>query len=361
MILLLKNKLDFKLVNLCLIVLIFFLLYQTGSLWITIFSKLVSIIIPFFFAFIIAYAFNPLLRWFIKKGLPKGLGVFIIVLIILGIIGLVLGVGLPLIANQLSSLFGSIITFFNEISEKLNVNFNDLENTLSSSFNNILADVSKYVSNGALNIIGSSLSIITAIMIALSAAIYLLVDMDKIRKNVFNFVNKRTKKISSYIKILDEEMKKYLGGLLKIAVITLFEYTLGYLIIGHPNALLLGLLACVLVVIPYFGGIFINIVALITAFTISPALFLRTIICVLVYSFLDGYLINPLVYGKSNKMHPLIVIISVFAGGIIFGLFGIVMALPLSIIIVSTIKYFKEDIIDIVEEVKNQKDDEECS
>lgn len=344
----LKNKLDFKLVNLSLIVLIFFLLYQTGSLWINILNKLLTIIIPFFFAFVIAYAFNPLLRWFIKKGLPKGLGVLIVVLIILGAIGLVLGIGLPLIANQLSSLFSSIITFFNEMSTKLNVNFNNLESTLSSSFNNILADVSKYVSDGALSIIGSSLSIVTGIMIALSAAIYFLIDMDKIRKAVYNFINKRTKKISTYIKILDEEMMKYLGGLLKIMVITLFEYSIGYLIIGHPNALLLGLLACVAVVIPYFGGIFINIVALITAFVISPALFIRTIICVMVLSFMDGYLINPLVYGKSNKMHPLIVIIAVFAGGILFGLFGIVMALPLSIIIVSTIRYFKKDIIEIV-------------
>ena len=336
----LKNKLDFKLVNLSLIVLIFFLIYQTGSLWINILNKLLTIIIPFFFAFVIAYAFNPLLRWFIKKGLPKGLGVLIVVLIILGAIGLVLGIGLPLIANQLSSLFSSIITFFNEMSTKLNVNFNNLESTLSSSFNNILADVSKYVSDGALSIIGSSLSIVTGIMIALSAAIYFLIDMDKIRSGF--------KEISTYIKILDEEMMKYLGGLLKIMVITLFEYSIGYLIIGHPNALLLGLLACIAVVIPYFGGIFINIVALITAFVISPALFIRTIICVMVLSFMDGYLINPLVYGKSNKMHPLIVIIAVFAGGILFGLFGIVMALPLSIIIVSTIRYFKKDIIEIV-------------
>ena len=352
MIILLKNKLDFKLVNLCLIVLIFFLLYQTGSLWVNIFDKLISIIIPFFFAFVIAYAFNPLLRWFMKKGLPKGLGITIIVLIILTIIGLILGIGLPLLASQLSGLFGSIITFINEISTKLNVNFNDLESTLSTSFNGILSDVSKYVSNGALSIIGSSLSIITGVMIALSAAIYLLVDMDKIRNNVYNFVNKRSKKISEYIKILDEEMKKYLGGLLKIVFITLFEYSLGYLIIGHPNALLLGLLASLAVVIPYFGGIFINIIALITSFVISPALFIRTIICVLVLSFIDGYLINPLVYGKSNKLHPLIVIIAVFAGGILFGFFGIVMSLPLSIIIVSTIKFFKNDIIEIVDDIK---------
>ena len=344
----LKNKLDFKLVNLCIIVLIFFLIYQTGALWLFILGKLISIITPFFFAFIIAYAFNPLLRWFIKKGLPKGVGIFIIVLIILSIIGLILGIGLPLIANQLSGLFGSIIAFIKEMSSKFNVNFGDLESTLSTSFDSILKDVSVIVSNGALSIIGNSLSFITSIMISLSASIYLLVDMDKIRSTVSSFVSKKSKKFKLYIKILDEEMMKYLGGLLKIIFITLFEYSLCYLLIGHPNALLLGLLASLAVTIPYFGGIFINIIALITSFVISTDLFIKTIICVLVLSFIDGYLINPLVYGKTNKLHPLIVIVSVFAGGILFKLFGIVLALPLSIIIVSTIRYFKKDIIGIV-------------
>ena len=352
---LLKNKLDFKLVNLSLIALIVFLLYQTGSLWINILSKFLTILTPFFFAFIIAYAFYPLLRWLTKHKVPKALGVIIVVLIILGIIGLILGLGLPLLASQLSGLFNGIMAFINEISTKFNVNFKDLENTLTISFNNILADVSKYVSNGALSIIGNSLSIIANVMIALSAAIYLLVDMDKIRHNVHNFMNKKSKKIFNYIEILDGEMIKYLGGLLKIMFITIFEYSISYLIIGHPNALLLGFLASIAVLVPYFGGMFVNLIAAITAFVISPALFIRTIICFVILSWIDGYLINPLVYGKTNRIHPLIVILSVFAGGILFGITGIVLSLPIAILIVTTFKFFKDDLLDIVDDRKNKR------
>ena len=56
-----------------------------------------------------------------------------------------------------------------------------------------------------------------------------------------------------------------------------------------------------------------------------------------------------MVYGKTNKVHPLVVITSVFAGGILFGIFGIIISLPLSILLIATIKFFKDDIIEIKE------------
>ena len=51
--------------------------------------------------------------------------------------------------------------------------------------------------------------------------------------------------------------------------------------------------------------------------------------------------------GKTNQVHPLIVISSVFIGGILFGIIGIIIALPLSILIIATIKFFKNDLIKI--------------
>ena len=105
----------------------------------------------------------------------------------------------------------------------------------------------------------------------------------------------------------------------------------------------------------FFGGIITNIIAAITAFVISPALFIKTVITFVILSTVDGYLINPIVYGKTNDVHPLIVIIALFAGGIIFGMFGIIISLPLAIIIISTIKYFKEDINDKIEDIKINK------
>ena len=152
------------------------------------------------------------------------------------------------------------------------------------------------------------------------------------------------------------EMEKYLSGFMKIVLISFLEYTIIYSIIGHPNALLLGGLASFGNLIPYFGGIITNIIAAITAFVISPALFIKTCIVFMIFSSIDGYVINPLVYGKTNKVHPLIVISSVFIGGILFGIIGIIIALPLSILIIATIKFFKNDLIKMKEKRAKNKE-----
>ena len=84
-------------------------------------------------------------------------------------------------------------------------------------------------------------------------------------------------------------------------------------------------------------------------------LFIKTCIVFMIFSSIDGYVINPLVYGKTNQVHPLIVISSVFVGGILFGIIGIVIALPLSILIIATLKYFKKDIIQMKEKHSKNK------
>jgi predicted PurR-regulated permease PerM len=60
----------------------------------------------------------------------------------------------------------------------------------------------------------------------------------------------------------------------------------------------------------------------------------------------DSYLINPTVFGKSNKLHPLLVIFAVFASATVFGVVGIFIALPLAIILSATYLFYKDDIID---------------
>ena len=158
-----------------------------------------------------------------------------------------------------------------------------------------------------------------------------------------------------FVKLLDEEMRNYLGGLVQVMFITVFEYGIAYMIIGHPNAIMLGIMAGIATLIPYFGGIIVNIVAAITAFIISPALFVRTCITFFLLSSLDSYVINPHVYGKTNKMHPLLTIFALFAGGAIFGLFGVLISFPLAIFLVSLFKFYKDDISESFEKIKENK------
>lgn len=342
------NKLNYKLINLTLVAIAIYFVYKTGNLWIGLISKIIHIFLPFIFAFAIAYAMYPFLQKMIKKRIPKWLGVSIIVFLILALIAFIIYIVSTILVGQLTSLFDGLITFVKRLSEfNFDINVAGLEKDLSSIFKNVLSNVGTYVSNGAINIIGTSLNILSKFLIAAAAFVYFLVDMDKIRNGIRNFFLKRSSKTFNYVKELDHQMRKYLSGLLTVMLISIVEYTFAYTIIGHPNALLLGFLAGVANLIPYFGGMANNTLAAILAFAVSPSLFIKTIITFMVLSMVDSYVINANVYGKTNSIHPLIVIVSVFAGSSLFGIMGIVISFPLAIIIVTTYKHYKDDIISI--------------
>ncbi len=349
-----KNKVNFKLVNIALIILIIYLLYKTGNLWMGVTDKILAIIMPFLFAFAIAYALHPFLKKMQEKKIPKWLGVVIIITLILALASIVIYLITTVMWGQLTSLFNSIISFISSL-QKTNFDFNlaGLEETLNASFKSILSSFGTYVSDGAINLIDTSLGLISQIFIVFASFIYFLIDMDSIREEIKFFFSKRSKKVYRYVRNLDHEMKRYLSGVVQTTVITLVEYTLAYTIIGHPNAILLGFLAAVANLIPYFGGIAVNIIAAITAFVISPTLLIKTVITFIILSSLDSYVINPAVFGRTNSIHPLVTIIALFAGGILFGIIGIFISFPLAIIVMTTYKYFKDDITNNIKKIAN--------
>ena len=324
----LNSKLNFRLVNFALFTFIVFMLCQTSQVWGQAFTLLWKIVMPFFIAFVIAYTLYPILAFLRSKKIPKVIALFMILGLVLCFFVLIASMIFPLFFNQLISLFNSIITFIKEISLSYDLNLGPLQDSLAKSFNSILVSIGHYVSDGAINVIGISFEVVSSVIIVISSAVYFLIDMEKIRLFIRNTVRRRSKRVYVYLKQLDEEMMRYLNGFLKIVLITFFEYCVAFLIIHHPNALLLGFLAAITSLIPYFGGMITCVIAMITAFVVDPHLFYRTIVLFLCTSTLDAYVINPLVYGKTNQVHPIVVILSVFAGGILGGFLGIIIALP---------------------------------
>ncbi len=349
-----KNKINFKLVNIAIIALIIFLIYQTGNLWMGVVGKFFKIMMPFIIAFVIAYALYPFLKYLENKKVPKGLAIFIIIALFLGIVAFTVFLVVPLLFNQTVSLFNSAISFVKDLSKEYNYDFGPIQKSLTNGLNDIVMGVGKYVSNGAINLINVSVGFITNVFLCFTAAIYFLIDMSSIRKEIKKYLKTKSDKTYRYIKTIDEEMKNYLSGFVKLMIISLFEYSIIYAIIGHPNALLLGFLAMITQLIPYFGGMITNVVAAITAIVVSPALFIRTVITFCILSVIDGNVIGPLVYGKTNNVKPVIVIISITAGGILFGITGIVASFPVAIILIATYKFYKEDINDKLEDIKKK-------
>jgi predicted PurR-regulated permease PerM len=321
-----------KLINITLIALIIYLIYQTSSLWINILCIIKKIVMPIFSAFVIAYIMYTIYLYISKK-LNNKISIYITLFIFLGIILLSIFIIIPLLSKQIILLYEEFIKIYSKSKLK---NFN-LNNYLMP----IISNIDTYIVNG-FNLAKMSLNIITDTFIVLVISIYFFLDMDKIKYFIKKNLKKNHKMWYLYLKKVDEEMKKYLVGFLKIMIISLFEYGIAYKIINHPNYLLLAYLASILNIIPFFGGILNNVIAALTAILISKDLFIKTIIMFIILSLIDGYIINPLVYKQSNRLHPLITILAVFIFNIIFKYIGLLLALPFTIIIITTYKFLKK-------------------
>lgn len=336
----LKNKLNYRLINIALICVIIYLIYKSRNLWLIIFRTINKIFLPFILAFFVAYLFYPLLNYLKNKKIPKSLALLMIIGLVLGTIIIIIIVLFPTIFNQIVSLINYIITFVNQISFKYNIDLLDFEKYLYE----IVKYLGEYLSNGAISLVNNSINYITQSLVISTLSIYFLNDMDKIRQKFKNILIKNRKDNFDLFKEIDTEMRKYFLAFFKIMIISFFEYTIIYMIIGHPNAIILGILVAIFGIIPYIGGIITNIIAGVTAFTIGTDLFIKTLISFMILSIIDGYIINPLVYGKSNEIHPLIIIFACLTGGILGGIMGMVVSLPITIILITISKFYKHNL-----------------
>lgn len=349
-----ENKLNFKLLNILIAVLIIMVVYAIRGLWLGIFTKLMAVFAPFLIAFAVAYAIYPYCKKIEGYGVPKWLAMGIIYFILLGFL-VIMGITIvPMFYDQMVLFLSNISAVLTDISSKFEIDLGVLQKSISSVSTDILKNIGTHISNGAINILNASISVVTNLVIVLAASIYFLFDMDKIRNGFKSTLRRSNKRLYKYFKCLDIEINNYFTGLFKTIVIQFIEYTIVFAIIGHPNYLVLSILAAVTTIIPYFGGLIINILAVITASVISTKLLILTIIVCLICPQIDGYIIGPKVYGKTNQLPALVSIFAVFAGGILGGFWGIVLSLPVAIIIIATYKFFKEDINQKIVTIKDK-------
>ena len=347
-----KNRINYKLLNLLILMGLLYIIVTNIGTWYNILGSIFSVCFPFILAFGIAYALNPVVRKLVSKGLSRPVAVTIVVILVTAIIIALLVITLPLLYNQLITFANSFGKVIEDIGDKFNINLSSLEDIGGGYLDSLIASIGNVVKDGTIDIVGKTASILGKIIITFVVSIYFLAYMDKIRNVVGEFLKKTKYKLYRYVRAVDYELSNYLKGLLLFMIIQFFEYSLVFLIVGHPNWFLFGILASLTTVIPYFGGLITNLLALLTASVISPNLFIATVIICLIFPQLDGYVISPRVYGKTNNINPLVTIMMVSIGGTVFGILGIIIALPIYIVISSSYRFFKNDIKKGVKKVK---------
>ncbi len=294
------------------------MLYKNGFI-----GKLMNICLPFIIGFIIAYLIYPLKKKLDKK-IPN-FSIIVIVLLIFSIGFIFIKILIPIISSEGLILYELLKEYYTHLSIKYNLNF------ISKLFNY----------DTIINGISISISYVVNFIISLVSFIYFLSYMDNIKSYMKKY------KIYNYLEYIHNEITKYVYSLFKISVISFFEYTIVFLIIGHKNFLLVGILAGILNMIPYFGGI----ITIFLTILLDPSIIVRISITYLFLGLLDGYIITPIVYGKYNKINPLLGLF-VMSLSTLFKIPGIILSIPFLILIKSTISYIKENKIDIKKIIK---------
>lgn len=351
-----NEKVNYKLLNILIVIAIVCLLYFIRGLWIGIVVNIFNVLAPFLLAFALAYVIYPLVKKLINSGAPKWLAILTVCILGFGTLFLLIVLTVPLLYEQTLLFISNISMFLSDLSTRYELNFGSLQSSLTEFSSHIISGLGNTISDGAISVVNSSVSVISTGVVAVCAAVYFLIDMDKIRAKIKKYFNRKNRRTMTYLAKLDEELTKYIGGMGKNILIQMAEYTIAFLLIGHPNYLILGILSGISAIIPWFGGFIVAVISLLVSSVISTKMFLLTVLICIVCPILDGNVIGPKVYGKTNKLHPLLVIFAVSAGGALGGFWGIVISLPIAIIIKTTYNFYQHDIDKKIKHMRKNTD-----
>jgi predicted PurR-regulated permease PerM len=120
-------------------------------------------------------------------------------------------------------------------------------------------------------------------------------------------------------------------------------YSIGLYIVGLDTAFLIGMIAGLVSIVPYLGfivGIFSATIASFIQFH-DWWHFIGVLLVFLIAQSIEGSVLTPWLVGDKVGLHPVLVIFAVLAGGSLFGFVGVLLAIPVTAVIMVFIRYFK--------------------
>lgn len=124
----------------------------------------------------------------------------------------------------------------------------------------------------------------------------------------------------------------YVSGMLKTSAFVAAATAAGLLALGITDAFLLGLLMGIMEILPYIGPVLASIPILLCALMEGGEIALLALVLLILIQQIEGNLITPYFTASSTSVHPFLAIFSVFVCGNLFGLWGILIAVPLMVL-----------------------------
>lgn len=308
------------------------------------------IIVYVLVASLVALIGRPLVLIFRRRlKLPKILAILLYILLFLGIILGLISLFIPVLVDQGKNL---ALLDFNAFQEKLNelnreldelighspfhlgemLESQELENKLFSGLD--MSFIPK-VLNGVLSMLGSfSIGLLSVLFISF----FLLKDTHLLQRIILAFVptSQETGVIHSLNKIKNM-LSRYFLGLIGQILILFVIYTITLLLVGVPNPLVIGFICALFNIIPWIGPVIALVLMVVLTMTSHLGADWNTVILpdvgwVLlgfgISQLIDNFFSQPLIFANAVKLHPLEIFLVILAAGLLFGILGMIIAIP---------------------------------
>lgn len=288
-------------------------------------------LIPLCIGGILATLFLPFCNWMENKKIPKTIAVLLCLLVLLGVIFSffsLMGFKISALLSDLVSIKQKVIETFTAIQDyiflHLNISINDQFKILRSeqpSYSNIMQLM-----------LGSLGAFLTAFILVVAYFVFLLLYRNHLKDFLLKMANNDQRhEMEQIISSASKISQNYLFGLLKMIFLLWIMYSVGFSIIGVENAIFFAILCGFLEIIPYLG----NIVG--TALTVLIAginganaeLLVGIVVIYGIIQLIQTWIFEPLILGPQVKINPLFTIIGLVIGELLWGIPGLILAIPI--------------------------------
>ena len=349
----LDNQLVSGLLILSLLLINLILFSQTSYLFNPLKDFISAIGVPVACGAVIYYLVKPIYDYLLNKKVPKGIAILLVMVGVIVIFIMIITSLVPIIQKQLLDLVSQLPYYYQIISEQVEKFMQTgFFETIQEQFNKINTDFIQSITerlNGILTFtfsgIGSVVGIIGDIVITVMTMpvilYYLLKDGNKVIPFVTRMFPTRSQhKISVMLNEMNQQVSSYIRGQITVAICVGFTYIIGYTLIGLPYGVTIGMIAGLLTIIPYLGSIIGLTPALIIGFVTNPTLALHVFLVFVIEQLIESRVLQPLILGSSLKMHPVTILIILLAAGKMFGLVGLLIAVPVYAVVKVFITHF---------------------
>ena len=326
-------------------------------------DSLSGILLPFAVAWLLAYFINPLVNFFQNKLRFKFrlLSTIVALMLIGAVVSGILLLIVPSIISELNLLKDFIIAFLNNnlmnatIPEPV-INFfkevfNDkdvsdvVKSVGSGDFVPLLAERFQGVVTGTFN----AVSQLFAMSITLLYLFFILIDFERVSRGWKPYVPKKWRGIVGKLwGDLVGGMNQYFRGQALVALCVGILYSIGLSIIDFPVAIAFGLFIGVLNLVPYLQ--LVSVVPMVLLAVLKAAstggdfwlIMLSACAVLLIVQIIQDLLLVPYIMGKRMNLHPAVILLSLSIWGKLLGLLGMIVALPLTTILLAYLKRYHE-------------------